>query len=317
MSAASRLPPATASAIRGLQLDRASAEAVTALRRAGIPSILLKGPCLARWLYDHESERPYVDADLLVPPSRFEAAESVLTGLGFRRIGLESIRGDWPRHAVALQRVHDTVDLHRTLVGVAVDDEVLWRELSTRTEPMAVGGADVAVPAPHVRALIVGLHAAKDAGRAPKTIEDLGRAVRWVPYGTWERAAELAGVLGARGALAAGLRRVEGGRELADRLGLVDPPPFEVAIRQRRVPPLATGVAWLLQPGSWRAKAVLVLRKLLPPPAFVRAWSPLARRGRLGLALAYAWRPVWVVARAGPALVAVLRARRASRRGSP
>jgi hypothetical protein len=35
--------------------------------------------------------------------------------------------------------------------------------------------------------------------------------------------------------------------------------------------------------------------KLAPPATFMRTWSPLARRGRLGLALAYLWRPLWVL----------------------
>ena len=55
-------------AARILRLDRATGEVVTALRAHGIRSILLKGPSAARWLYDNESERPYVDCDLLVAP---------------------------------------------------------------------------------------------------------------------------------------------------------------------------------------------------------------------------------------------------------
>jgi hypothetical protein len=55
-----------------------------------------------------------------------------------------------------------------------------------------------------------------------------------------------------------------------------------------------------------------VLGKTFPPPAFMRAWSPLARRGALGLALAYAWRPVWLVVHSGAAVRAWRRARRSA-----
>ena len=56
------------------------------------------------------------------------------------------------------------------------------------------------------------------------------------------------------------------------------------------------------------------LHKLFPPAAHVRAWSPLARSGRLGLAAAYVGRPFWVLARAAPASIAVWRAHRTATR---
>ena len=57
--------PAAANA---LLLDLAAARASAALRDAGIRAILLKGPVIARWLYDDGSERNYGDVDLLVAP---------------------------------------------------------------------------------------------------------------------------------------------------------------------------------------------------------------------------------------------------------
>jgi hypothetical protein len=41
----------------------------------------------------------------------------------------------------------------------------------------------------------------------------------------------------------------------------------------------------------------------------MRTWKPLARRGRHGLALAYAWRPFWVGWQLLVAAIAYLRAR--------
>ena len=49
-----------------------------------------------------------------------------------------------------------------------------------------------------------------------------------------------------------------------------------------------------------QAKLAFAARKLVPPPAWMRSCVPLARRGRLGLAAAYLWRPISLVARLGP-----------------
>ncbi len=58
------------------------------------------------------------------------------------------------------------------------------------------------------------------------------------------------------------------------------------------------------------ARVRLMLRKAFPSPQLMRTWKPLARRGRVGLALAYAWRPPWLIWQLGPALRAYLGARR-------
>ena len=63
----------------------------------------------------------------------------------------------------------------------------------------------------------------------------------------------------------------------------------------------------LIEPGT-----SIVVRQVLPPPDYLRFRSPLARRGPVGLAAAYAARPVWL-ARHAPRAV---RAWRAARRGN-
>jgi hypothetical protein len=52
-----------------LARDVATAEVVEALRAAGVRSIVLKGPSIARWLYADGQPRPYGDTDLLVSPA--------------------------------------------------------------------------------------------------------------------------------------------------------------------------------------------------------------------------------------------------------
>jgi hypothetical protein len=301
---------------RTLATDRVTAEVSSAFRAAGIRSILLKGPALARWLYDDGALRTYLDCDLLVSPEAFSGAERILMELGFQREGLDTIPHDWPKHARTWYRGGGgNVDLHRTLVGVGVSDVELWRILSSETETMRVGGAAVEVLDLPGRALVVALHAAKDGTRKDKVRHDLGHALDRVETGVWREAGRLGARLGALPAFAAGLRLLPPGERLARELDLPTEVPMEAALRNRGgAPPFAVGIEWLARAPGLRGKLALVGRKLVPPPAFMRSWTPLARGGPLGLAAAYVWRPFWVAWRVIPALVAWWRARRETRR---
>lgn len=307
-------PSASAArAIRLLEIDRVTAEVVDAFREVGIRSILLKGPALARWLFDRGSERSYVDCDLLVPAPSVDAAGEILARLGFRRSPL-NLSGDWPRHALVFARGGVSVDLHRSLVGIGVSADELWRTLASDTTSLQVGGSDVEVLSPTARALVVALHAAKDGARVEKVNGDLQRAVERVPREAWIDVASLADRVDASEALAAGLRRVPDGVRLAAELGLPTGVTPEIAMREQRVPPLATGINWLITSKGIRGKAGLVARKLFPPADFLRAWSRLARRGAPGLVAAYAWRLLWVAWHGTPAVLSVLRAHHRARR---
>jgi hypothetical protein len=307
------ISPQMQSAMRVLILDRGTAEIVLAWRRAGVRSVLLKGPALARWLYREGEFRGYADIDLLVPDSDVETAEEVLVALGFERHGLEAIEGDWPRYSRNWLRSDSmNVDLHQTLTGVGVPPTELWAALTERLERMSVAGADVDVLAPSARALVLALHTAKDGPRIAKARHDLGHAIDRLPPDLWIETVRLADQVGALGGLAAGLRLVvPSGVELADRLGLPTQAPLDIAIRSGGgAPALALGIDWLVSSPGLRGKGRLVLRKIFPPVSFIRAWSPLARRGRVGLVAAYAYRPLWVLWRVGPALWALARARK-------
>jgi hypothetical protein len=312
------ISPEMHATMRMLVLDRGTAEIVVAWRRAGVQSVLLKGPALTRWLYREGEFRGYVDIDLLVPDSDVGAAEDVLEGLRFERHGLEAIEGDWPRYSRNWVRSDwMKVDLHQTLAGVGVPPATLWMILTERLEQMNVAGVDVDVLAPSARALVLALHTAKDGPRIAKARHDLGHAIDRLPPDLWVETVRLADQVGSLGSLAAGLRLVvPSGVELADRLRLPKQAPLEIAIRSKGgAPALAFGIDWLVSSPGLRGKGWLVLRKIFPPVSFIRAWSPLAKRGRVGLVAAYAYRPLWVLWRVGPALWALARARRRAGRG--
>ncbi len=68
---------------RRVELDSAAAAVLEGFEAAGVRSLLLKGPVLARVLYTEDEQRGYLDIDLLVSPEDLAAARAVLTALGY------------------------------------------------------------------------------------------------------------------------------------------------------------------------------------------------------------------------------------------
>lgn len=307
----SRRPPPPAPQISAaavaLAMDVAALEVVKVLERAGLRSILLKGPALARWLYDDASDRHYNDIDLLVEAARFPDAERALAAAGFRF-------ADHGEHAHAWIRDDGaSVDLHYTFSGARASPDLVWGVLAKRTEPLGVSGGTLeALDAPG-RALIVALHAAHHGIRANKPYTDLARALERVNLRTWEEALELAERLEALPSFAAGLRLAPEGARLAEALGLEDYRSRELAFRAAGPPPTAEGYLRLARAKGLRGKAELLAHELVPPPVFMRAAYPIARRGRAGLVAAYAWRPLFLLKHLVPSLRAWRRARRGAR----
>jgi hypothetical protein len=309
-----RPTPEVRAAAQRLRIDYTTAEVLRAFDAAAVKSILLKGASIVRWLYDDAPTRAYIDCDLLVRPADAEAGTHVLTGLGFVPEIEEAEMPEWWReHGVQWTRAADgaAVDLHRTLVGVEVDADQLWETLLARTETMLVGGFPARVLTTPGRALHVALHTAQHGWEQHGF--ELERALQRADEATWRDAARLAESLGATGAFATGLRVVPAGRELAERLGLPGERSIDVALRAGEAPAQALTFERLARARGLRARFSILRHKLVPPPTFMRKWSPRARRGRVGLAVAYVQRPVWVLRRARPALRAWREARRAAR----
>ena len=283
-----------------------------------IPAVLIKGPAIAAWLYPGEG-RLYADTDLLVRAIDWERAEAVLEGLGFiedpgvrdhaRIGGAGSAPWERPRDGAV-------VDLHRSVFGLggAGGDEV-WAAFAAGEETLAVAGATVRVPPLPARLLHIALHAIQHGAEAkPKPMLDLERAVERAPEPLWREAAALAARLGAAPEFAAGLRLTPAGARLAARIGASADPSIRATLRVGRVP-MAEGFGQLAATSGLLAKLALLREELFPGVAFMRWWTPLARRGRRGLLAAYAWRVLWLAARAPAGWLAWRRASRAERLG--
>ena len=301
-----------------LRVDGWTVEVVRAMRAVGIEPVLLKGPVVRQWLYaDDPLARTYFDVDLLVGPDDRDRAEAVLRELGFTE-PVPVLPGEWPEHAASWARDVDgaVVDLHRCLHGTeGVPVERVWQVVRAHLEPLQVGAVTVSTPDEVLRTLHVALHVdVKDApGSSPRV--DLDRALRLVDHATWRRSADLARELGIESEMGTRLRSVPASYALADELQLPEDdaprPAFRWAVHEGEVSAGAYAVA-RVGALSGRARVHYVVRKLVPPVAFMRRWSDLARRGPLGLGLAYVVRLGWCVGRTPGALAGWWRARRAA-----
>jgi hypothetical protein len=297
-------------------VDRVTAQVTNALDAASVPSILLKGPVIATWLYAESGQRLYGDTDLLVRKADWKRAMVELELLDFvDELGLLAHPRMESPAGHPLERSADgaAVDLHCTLFGIGADPEVVWKTFSVGAVRQRVGGAEVSMPSHPARLLHIALHAVQHGGAAlPKAMIDLERAVARVPAPLWREACELAERLDAAPTFAAGLRLIPPGRELADAIGAGHGEPTGAILRVTGVP-LAEGFGELAEAPGMRGKLAIARRELFPNPAFMRWWTPLARRGPLGLAAAYVWRLLWLACHALPGYRAWRRAARRQR----
>lgn len=297
-----------------LALAGSAAEVCGALRAAGLSSVLIKGPALTRWLYGSESARASVDVDVLVDPANLVASEAALRDLGYTPAATGIGAAERPRHASAWIRAGSpAVDLHTSVVGIGRSAAESWAILRERTVSESVGGASVEVPAVDARLLLIALHAGQHGERQPQPLRDLARALEIGSRADWSDAASLARSLGAEAAFAAGLGLLEPGRKLRDDLDVVTASTLESALRATTAPALTLGLDWLVRLPGMRPRLRFALRKLFPPAAFMRTWTPVARQGKLGLVAAYVWRPLWMLGRTGPAIRAWRRAKKETR----
>jgi Uncharacterised nucleotidyltransferase len=300
-----------------LRIDAGTRELLDSFELAGVHALLLKGPSIARWLYADGAPRPYLDCDLLVGPTEIATAEHTLRSLGYACLldGWGMPRW-WCEHAAVWRRHGDglCVDLHRTLVGVRVDDAAAWRVLAAGAEEVVVAGRPAPTLGLPARAMYVALHAAQH-GPDTHAVADLDRALAVGDDGLWLAAAALAARLEAAAAFLAGLRLTPAGARLVTRLALPDERSVEAELRVGSPPALALGFEQLARARGTRARAQIVWRKLAPSPGFLRASDPRAADGRLGLAHAYLRRGLWLARHAPRGLEAWYRAHRSVRQG--
>jgi hypothetical protein len=313
----SALTPADTRAIAlRLRVDGWTAEVVSAMRRESIEPILLKGPVIARWLYAEEpAARTYCDCDLLVGPRDTDRARALLAELGFAVQEHPLIAAD-EHHARIFLRAGDgaNVDLHRTMHGMeAIPEQRVWATARRHVTRLEVGGVSMDVPDAALRSLNVALHPVPEDGPASRAWRDLERALECVEDSGWRAALRLARELGIEHELAARLRRLPKGAQLADRLGITTEGSayynLRGAVSAGRAPRTVLAISHLRSQPSRGAQLRYAVAKLVPSAEQLRQENALARRGAGGLLLARGVRVVVVAARLPRALTAYRRER--------
>jgi hypothetical protein len=296
-----------------LALEGLTVRTISALCDVGVRAILLKGPALAAWLYAGEA-RSYSDVDLLIPHDDRDAADRALLSLGFVRLAIDVLPHDRPHHARTYVTAGGAaLDLHHTLVGVGAAGSTVWNVLTADTESLDLGSGRMEVLSVPGRALVVVLHAGQHGPGVEAPLEDLRRVLERLSLEEWREIRELAARLEALPAFAAGLRLLPQGRAVATDLQLPETVPVETVLRSTSAPTMSLGFDWLAKTHGFRRKARFLGRKIVPQPEFMRAWTPVARRGRVGIAAAYLWRVIWLGVSAPPAYIAWRKATRAAR----
>jgi hypothetical protein len=309
---------------QSMVIDQATREISSVFEREGIPYILLKGPVLARWLYAEGPPRTYVDCDLLVPSASIRPAEVCLKELGFTRPAdhaSEDLPDDRPSYVFMWERSSDAVvvELHRTLLGVGATPDELWAALQSNSSRLDLDGVQVEVLDPVGLCFHIALHAAQDGARVGKPVQDLLRALSTGSIEVWSEAAVLAREVDALPSFTAGLEMIPEGVEMMGRLGIAHERSGYRTVSDTSASydskAGALALDWFGSLPGWRKKVAWALHKLFPPPAFMRSWSALARRSTGGLALAYLYRPLWLLKRGIKGVALKLKLKRGSGSG--
>jgi len=252
-------------------VDHQAVESIGALAAAGIDAVLLKGPAVARWLYDRADERGYGDVDLLVAPEDRAAADGVLRGLGYEPVASVApqvpLPGGAEPHAQTWFRRRDgaTVDLHRCLHHTehVVEGDV-WQEVWRDHVQLDLAGTIVAVPSARVRALHVVLHLQAKDQPGSRAWTDLERAIARVERPVWDEAAALARRWEIAAEMGSLLALVPGGAALAAELGLDTVAPRSLVQQHRRHAPSLARLELRLRGGGVRHGFQVVAAKASP-----------------------------------------------------
>ncbi|MGA9285529.1 MAG: nucleotidyltransferase family protein [Solirubrobacteraceae bacterium] len=298
---------------RNFAVDALTAEVAGVFGREGIETIVLKGPVLARWLYPGEV-RPYVDSDLMVARENRAPAVGVLERLGFaEHLPWMPTPLSLDPGGTAFNRPGEgMVDLHCQLPGLDGDPDAIWSRFVADAERQVIAGVELRVPDRDTVLLHVVLHAAHHADHGGgKPLEDLRRALARAEESEWLRALELARAYCGVPAFAAGLLLLPEGGDLARGLNLGEVRSLQHEIRRENNVIAEELYILLCANAGVGLKLATAISDLFPRPDYMRWWSPLARRGKLGLAGAYVWRAMWVIGQAPRALHTLWRVRQA------
>jgi hypothetical protein len=237
-----------------LHLSSQLIEIVDALERAGVPTLVLKGPAVAVTLYGDLFLREFGDLDILVKSADVTRATEVAQALGFApwkaTAGAQEELLQHVDYSRTFTRPDDDLDLDlhwdlaRSFFRGRVEAEALWRD----TGALDLHGRELRTLSPDLLLLSLCVHGAKH-GPFPwprlKWICDVAEFVRRADHLDWEAIIRRAGDLGCHRTLLFGLAVA---RPLLD--GSLPPPIERELLKQPEVEQLASRVwGWLAAEG--------------------------------------------------------------------
>lgn len=272
--------------IHRLRLEHLAVQVMTSFEASAVDVLLLKGPVTNAWLYGGADSRAFRDIDVLVRPSHHDAARALLRSAAFVDLHARMLPVHRPAHERTWQREGLLLDVHTRLAGIpAVHREAAFDLLWQQRRPFLLQGRTVAVLAEPARAVHLALHAAqsRDDERASR---DLEHGLAELEPQVWARAVALAGGLRCSSAVAAGLRRVPAGREVADRFGEGARPTTEVLLRAHGASIEAQNL-WEAASSRPIGSALRALHRLGGPPTEARVGlrTCVSATGRVGWAV--------------------------------
>jgi Uncharacterised nucleotidyltransferase len=271
-----------------------AAQALDALGRAGIETLVTRGVALSETAYPGPGLRHCHDLDLLVSPEFLDRAGAVLTSIGWLHAPAQRPR---PLQGVAVTLVHPTgfpLELHTRLLARSYYD-LPSEGVCARAHSFSVGGALARRPSPTDMLIDVCVNAiCRARPTSVKWVADAWFTLGEQPPVDWSLLTGLARQGGLALPLAATLNY------LANELEAPIPPApladLVAIVGQEDALALddALALAWSARPTSLpraadRLSAVrLAARVALPSPAYMRATGQA--HGPVGLPLAYAMR---------------------------
>lgn len=280
------------------------AAVLKALDDGGIRILLFKGAALAFTHYAYSSDRPRLDADLLVAPAQRQAAAQVLERLGYRpppRIPGSLIQSQAVFEKTDELGVAHTIDLHWHISKPQIFAHLFpFDELAAAAVPVpALGPAARAPRAVHALAIAcvhrVAHHHGPDRDR-PMWLTDIhllasrltpGEAAEFVAYAERHRIVRICA-----DALTSAERAI--GRALPEPLAQLrakaanvprEPTAAYLEPKMRRVDVLVNDLAAL---PSWRTRAQLLFEHVFPPRSYMQGTYGVKQPGVLPVL--YLWR---------------------------
>lgn len=250
--------------LRVMLLERRLVQLAASFADDGIEFRVLKGPAVARNVYEQPSHRLFADLDLLIHPARFTDAVTILQARGYTR-PIAQLRPEYDRDfaKTVLLLDHDglQVDLHRMLALGPFGHRLPLEDLFASRRTLSVAGHDLTCLDMVEQFLHVCYHAT--LGDDPPKLVAL-RDVLQALYDDRLDAHEVRRVAAAWGGEAAVARAI---RQAVDTLG-VTPPHELVGWAQRHRASLADRIGL----ASYRASPDANLRKALASLPAIDGW---------------------------------------------